>query len=514
MKRRRIAALAGATATALLLSGCSLSALAGADEAPDVVITPQAPPAGSEDLASFYRQQLQWSDCEGAQCATLEVPVDYDAPEGETIEVAVVKVPANRGSRRIGSLVVNPGGPGGSGVDYARAADFIVGKGVRDAYDVVGFDPRGVGRSAPIDCLTDAQLDTFLGSDPTPDDPAEQQEFAATARGLAQACGNTAGPLLAHVSTQDAARDLDVLRAALGEEQLTYLGKSYGTYLGTVYAELFPAQVGRMVLDGVVAPDLTPEEVNLGQAKGFERATREWAAYCVEEGDCPLGDSVDQVMEGLRTFLASVDASPLPRTGDQAVPRLTEGWASLGIAVAMYDQGAWRSLVDAMTDAVEGDGTSLMQLANQYADRNPGGQYAGNIMEVIYAVNCLDKPDGDDIAERARLAEESRAQAPTWGPFLMWSSLPCGFWPVEATGSARTIAAQGAAPIVVIGTTRDPATPYEWAVRLRDQLADASLITVDGDGHTSYIRAKNGCVDEAVDEFYLQGTVPKDGLSC
>ena len=223
-----------------------------------------------------------------------------------------------------------------------------------------------------------------------------------------------------------------------------------------------------MVLDGVVAPDLTSDEINLGQAKGFELATREWAAFCVEQGDCPLGGSVDRVMEGLRTFLESVDGSPLPRTGDNAVPRLTEGWASLGIAAAMYDQGAWQTLVDAMRQAVGGDGTALMQLANQYADRNPGGQYAGNIMEVIYAVNCLDKPESDDVAERARLAEESLAEAPTWGPFLMWSSLVCGYWPIEPTNAPKTISAEGADPVVVIGTTRDPATPYEWAVRLRE----------------------------------------------
>ena len=306
---------------------------------------------------------------------------------------------------------------------------------------------------------------------------------------------------------------MDVLRATLGEQKLTYLGKSYGTYLGTVYAGLFPENVGRMVLDGVVAPDLTPEELNLGQAKGFELATRQWAAYCVEEGDCPLGDSVDAVMNGLRTFLTSVDQSPLPRTGDNAVPRLTEGWASLGIAAAMYDQGAWQTLVDAMGDAVGGDGTALMQLADQYADRNPGGQYAGNIMEVIYAVNCLDKADSNDLAERHRLAQESLKDAPTWGPFLSWSSLPCGVWPVKATGAPEKISAAGADPIVVIGTTRDPATPYDWSVRLRDQLADASLITFDGDGHTAYTRS-NKCVDGAVDRYFLEGTVPKDGLRC
>jgi pimeloyl-ACP methyl ester carboxylesterase len=286
------------------------------------------------------------------------VPLDYAAPEAATIDLALVKVPARRASARLGSLVVNPGGPGGSGVDYARAADFIVGPGVRDAYDVVGFDPRGVGRSAPIDCVTDRQLDAFLGSDPTPDTVLEERQFAETSAAFARACGENAGPLLAHVSTVDAARDMDVLRAALGEDRLTYLGKSYGTFLGATYADLFPETVGRFVLDGVVAPDLTTTEVNLGQAKGFERATRRWAAYCAAEGDCPLGTSADEVMDGLRAFLASVDQSPLPRTGDDAVPRLTEGWASLGIAAAMYDQGSWRILVDAMTDAVAGAGTA------------------------------------------------------------------------------------------------------------------------------------------------------------
>ena len=512
MIRRRVAALAGATVSLLVLSGCSLVEGIGGS-APEISVTPQSPPPGSEPLASFYGQRLDWTDCEGARCATLRVPVDYDAPRGETIELALVKVPAKSRSKRIGSLVVNPGGPGASGVDYALGADFIVGKGVRRAYDVVGFDPRGVQRSAPIDCLTDTELDAFIGSDQTPDDAADEQAYAQTSRGLAEACGRRAGPLLAHVSTVDAARDLDVLRAALGEKKLTYLGMSYGTYLGATYAGLFPEQVGRVVLDGVVPPDLTLSEMNLGQAKGFEGATRAWAAYCVEEGDCPFGDSVDAVMRGLGTFLASVDESPLPRTGDNAVPRLTEGWAAIGIAIAMYDQGSWQTLVDALRDAVGGDGTSLMLLANTYADRNRGGQYAGNFMEAMYAVNCLDRPDSADLDERRRLAEESEEVAPTWGPFLMWNSLPCGFWPVGPTGSPDPISAEGADPIVVIGTTRDPATPYEWSVRLREQLADASLITFDGDGHTAYTRS-NECVDDAVDAYFLEGTVPKDGLRC
>ena len=438
MTRRTLGALSAATALAVLLGGCST--LDGLRSSPRVSVSPQPPPPGSEALSTYYAQSLAWTECGGAMCTNLKVPLDYAKPGGPTIEISVVKVPAARPSKRIGSLVVNPGGPGGSGVDNA-------------------------------------------------------------------------GPLLGHVSTQDAARDMDVLRAALGEEKLTYLGKSYGTFLGATYAGLFPKLVGRMVLDGVVAPDLTAEEINLGQAKGFEGATREWAAYCVSEGGCPLGDSVDTVMQGLRDFLRSVDATPIGETGDTAVPKLTEGWASLGIAAAMYDHGAWQSLVDAMRTALSGNGTALLQLADQYADRNPGGHYAGNIMEVIYAVNCLDKPDTADLAERQRLAEGSTAQAPTWGPYLVWSSLPCGFWKIPPTGTPQKITAAGSDPIVVIGTTRDPATPYEWSVRLRDQLASASLITFDGDGHTAYTRS-NACVDDAVDGYYLEGTVPKDGLRC
>ncbi len=512
--RRPLALVAGAVAVATLVAGCSLVPGLREDEAtPAATASPQSPPAGSESLARFYGQSLDWSECSGAECAQLTVPVDYARPDGSTIEIAVLRVPAKKASKRLGSLVVNPGGPGGSGVDYARAADFIVGPGVRERYDVVGFDPRGVGRSAPIDCLTDTQLDAFLGSDPTPDDATEQRTFAQGSAAFATACGTKAGALLAHVSTEDAAKDLDVLRAALGEEKLTYLGKSYGTYLGATYADLFPAQVGRFVLDGVVAPDLTTDEINLGQAKGFELATRTWAKYCVDEGDCPLGESVDAVMENLRAFLTDVDATPVPRTGDGSVPQLTEGWASLGIAAAMYDQGAWRTLVDAMDDALAGDGTALMQLADQYADRNPGGGYAGNIMEVIYAVNCLDKPESDSVPERLAAAGAAAKEAPTWGRYLAWSSLVCGYWPVPPVGTPREVRAEGAEPIVVIGTTRDPATPYEWSVRLRDQLAKASLITFDGDGHTAYTRS-NGCVDDAVDAWYLEGTVPKDGLRC
>ncbi len=514
MTSRRLAVTAAATAVALLLAGCSVvDSVRSTVNPPTEAITPQPPPAGTTGLERFYAQRPAWQSCTGGQCATLTVPIDYADPSGATIKLALFRALATKPSARIGSLVVNPGGPGGSGVDYARAADYIVAPVVRQRFDIVGFDPRGVGRSDPITCVDGSQLDTFLGTDPTPNTPAEEQTFADVSKSFAQACANNAGPLLDHVSTVDAAKDMDVLRAALGESQLTYLGKSYGTFLGATYAGLFPTKVGRFVLDGVVPPDLTTNELNLGQAQGFELATRTWAQYCVDQGSCPLGTSVDQVMQGIRDFLVRVDAQPLDKTGDRAVTRLTEGWASTGIAAAMYDQGMWATLVDAMRGALKGDGTALMQLADQYADRNPGGGYKDNLMQVIYAVNCLDRPDTSSLAEHQKEAEQAIATAPTWGPFLMWSSLPCGFWPVKPTGAPEKITAAGSGPIVVVGTTRDPATPYAWSVRLRNELANASLITFNGDGHTAYMRS-NACVDNAIDDYYVKGTVPKDGLSC
>ncbi|WP_347353835.1 alpha/beta fold hydrolase, partial [Intrasporangium sp.] len=381
-----------------------------------------APPV--PDLARYYSQHLQWSTCRGTyQCADLAVPVEYADPTRGDIAIKVLRAPARDQKDRIGSLVVNPGGPGGSGVDYAEDADLIVGPSVRKYFDVVGFDPRGVGESAPIDCLTDHQLDDFLGTDPTPDDHAEQEQLLDEAEDMARGCEARNKALLPYVSTVDVAKDLDVLRAALGDARLTYLGKSYGTFLGATYAEHFTDRVGRMVLDGVVPPDLTSAQMAKGQAEGFELATRTYMQDCIDQGDCPFGDTVDGGMQWLRDFLHRLDEQPIA-SGDSAVPELNEAWASLGIAAAMYDQGQWGILTDALVAAERGDGSKLMDLADTYADRDPGGRYTGNIMEVIYAVNCLDRPDSPDLATYQRYAKEFAKVAPTWGPFLAWGNLP------------------------------------------------------------------------------------------
>jgi pimeloyl-ACP methyl ester carboxylesterase len=514
--RRLVLGLVATLAMALSISGCSLTP----DEpsqarSPDPVkrSAAQVPPTGKATLAKFYKQDLAWSDCGPNQCARLTVPIDYSRPDGATIQLSVLKVPAKDLSERIGSLVVNPGGPGASAtVGFAKFADYIVSKEVRATYDVVGVDPRGVADSSPIRCLNDRELDTFLGSDQTPDSKAEEQQLAGTAKAFAGKCKTNGGPLLGHASTIEAAKDMDILRAALGETKLDYLGKSYGTFLGATYADLFPTKVGRFVLDGAVDPNLTLSQINEGQAVGFETATRSYVQDCVNKGDCPLGDTLESGMGRLRGFLRQLDAKPLPLK-DPYVKELTEAWASLGIGFPMYDTRYWGQLTDALRSAFRGDAGPLMKLAGLYADRNSQGAYTGNLLQVIHAVNCLDRSGTNTLAHYESEARSLSAEAPTWGPFLAWGSVPCGYWPVQPNNAPKKIAAAGSGPIVVVGTTRDPATPYKWAQSLASQLEDGHLITYDGDGHTAYMRS-NSCVNDAVDAYLLKGVVPPPRLRC
>ena len=507
-----------AASLAVMLSG---SACVGtsSEQGPARTVSPaqksaaQALPSDKEALARFYTQDLSWSPCGPDQCARLTVPIDYSNPDGATVKLAVLKVPAKTPSKRIGSLVVNPGGPGASAADgYAKFADFIVTTPVRAAYDIVGFDPRGIGLSSPIRCLSDRELDSYLGSDPTPDDKTEEQQVADSAKTFADKCKANVGPLLGHVSTIEAAKDMDVLRAALGETKLDFLGKSYGTFLGATYADLFPTKVGRVVLDGVVDPNLTWTQSNEGQAVGFETATRAYVNDCVAKGGCPLGDSVESGMQRLRDFLKALDAKPLP-VDDPYVRQLTEGWGSLGIAEPMYNQARWNELTDALRAAFVGKGDPLMKLANDYAHRSARGTYNDNLMQAIYPVNCLDRSDSKDLAHYESDARLLSANAPTFGPLLAWGSIPCGFWSVPANNAPKKITAAGSGPILVVGTTRDPATPYKWAQGLASELENGHLITFNGDGHTAYKRS-NPCVDDAVDAYLLKGRVPPAGLKC
>jgi pimeloyl-ACP methyl ester carboxylesterase len=503
---------AAAPVAAFVLAGCSVFGGSTPDPSPvGSAASVESEAATDPALATFYDQRLQWADCSGGfECSQLSVPVDYAQPGGEMISLAVVRLPTSAsGEDRLGSLVLNPGGPGASGIEYARAAENVTSQAIRDHFDVVGFDPRGVGSSAPLQCLPDPAVDAFLATDPTPDDPAEVAALSTQTTALGAGCA-AAGELAAHVDTRSAARDMDVLRAALGDDRLNYLGKSYGTYLGAWYAELFPQRVGRFVLDGVLDPALTSEEVNAGQAGGFEVALRSYVQGCLGGDDCPLTGSVDDGVAQVRAFLDSLDAEPLRTSSGR---ELVQGLGYLGVAYPLYAESLWPQLDAALTSAFAGDGSAMLALADAYAHRGADGAYLDNSSTVIYAVNCLDRDDAETPAQVEDTVAQFQAASPTFGPFLAWGGLACTNWPIAPVGEAKAVHAEGAGPILVVGTTRDPATPYQWAENLAGELSSGRLLTYDGDGHTAYGMGSS-CVDTAVDTYVVSGVQPDEGATC
>jgi pimeloyl-ACP methyl ester carboxylesterase len=465
-------------------------------------------PAG---LQQFYTQSVSLTDCGGGfQCGTIQVPLDYSNPGTKSISIAIVRKPATDQAHKIGSLLVNPGGPGGSGIDYARSPD-VVSSTVAARFDIIGFDPRGVGESSSVHCLSDPQMDTFLNTPPDPNTPAEQTGVIDQAKYFAAECeAKSSSYLLPYVGTVNAARDMDILRAVLGDNQLYYLGKSYGTYLGAVYAEEFPTHVGHMVLDGAIDPSLTADQLNLTQATAFDAALNQFAKDCVTHSGCPLGTEPAAGVTKLKTWVDGLDANPIP--GD-ATRKLNEAQAMTGIAVAMYDQTWWPDLREALTKAYAGDGSALLAMADVYNNR-VSGHYQGNETEANFAVNCVDHPD--EATSPQELEQELPAYeqaAPFFGEMVDWSSLPCAYWPVKPDDTPHKITAGGAKPILVVGTTRDPATPYAWAQGLAGQLQSGRLLTMNGDGHTAYLRGST-CIDTAVDAYLIQGTLPATGTVC
>ncbi|MFG2789915.1 alpha/beta hydrolase [Streptomyces sp. NPDC048419] len=516
---RTVAALLAAAA--LLVSACSSggSAETGTgDHAAQAALAalPQATPSA---LTPYYGQKLSWRSCgvPGFQCATMKAPLDYARPGAGDVRLAVARKKATGKGKPLGSLLVNPGGPGGSAVGYLQQyAGIGYPASVRSRYDMVAVDPRGVARSEPVECLDGRQMDAYTQTDNTPDDSKETSQLVAADKKFANGCGTRSGKLLQHVSTVEAARDMDILRSALGDAKLTYVGASYGTFLGATYAGLFPNRVGRMVLDGAMDPTLTSRRMNLDQTAGFETAFQSFAKDCVRQSDCPLGHkgtSPAQVGRNLSAFFKKLDAQPIP-AGDADGRKLGEALATTGVIAAMYDESSWGQLREGLTSAMkEHDGAGLLVLSDSYYERDAGGRYS-NLMAANAAVNCLDLPGaftGPGDVQKALPAFEKAS--PVFGEGLAWASLNCAYWPVKPTGAPHRIEAKGAAPIVVVGTTRDPATPYRWAQSLSRQLTSARLLTYVGDGHTAYGRGSN-CIDSAIDTYLLRGTPPTKGKRC
>ena len=468
-------------------------------------------PEPLSSLSQYETQELKWRDCYGNyQCSSLLVPIDYADLSQGAFTLALLRFQALDQDRRIGSLLVNPGGPGSSGVDYAYNAEYIVSPEILERFDIVGFDPRGVGDSAAIKCLSDAETDASFAADPKPDDEAEFALFISDARDYFAKCSENTKHLI-NYSTLNSARDLEVLRAVLGDEKLNFLGKSYGTYLGTLFAELFPESVGRFVLDGAVDPNSSNREAVLGQAIGFESALNAFISNCLKISSCALTGDLQSARTQVINLLAKTAITPLESKSGREV---TEGLVLLGIASALYDsESGWPVLRDAFKEATLGTGTSFLTMADQYAGRQENGSYLSNENDALQVISCLDQNELETVSVFKKGVAEFSDRAPIFGPYLAYAGLACRYLPNLGRVEQIEIESINTKPILVIGTTRDPATPYKWAQSLAKIFSSALLITLDGDGHTGHGRGST-CVDSAVDRYLLTGITPKSELFC
>lgn len=490
-----------AAAMSLVLAGCSTSP------------SPRPSESVAPELQSYYGQAVDWQPCDSTfECTSITAPLDWANPSASSIKLALIRHKSTGTAE--GSLLVNPGGPGGSGVNFVRdSLDYAVSTNLERHYDIVGFDPRGVGASTSVKCLDAAEMDTFLygilpgvrGSD------SWVAEATASQQSFADACGANSGDLLKFVDTQSAARDLDLIRAVLGDAKLNYLGYSYGTYLGASYAELYPAKVGRMVLDGVLDPAVSNTEVNIAQAQGFEKQLRAYLKDCLGTSLCPFaGQSVDQAMSTIRKVLDQLDANPI-RSKDGR--QLGADALLTAIVYPLYSPTSWQYLSTMFAALQQGDVSVAFQLADAYNGRNADGTYSDNSTEAFKAINCLDYSYDASPQAMAEQRAQLEAAAPVIGTYFAYGDIGCSVWPSQSTHQRGPVTAAGSNTIVVVGTTGDPATPYQWAVSLSKELQNATLITYDGNGHTAYNKS-NACVNDAVDAYFVDGTVPAAGLTC
>ncbi|MCT4355412.1 alpha/beta hydrolase [Streptomyces sp. Je 1-79] len=511
--RTRAAALA---VTGLLVAGCSNSG-APSDTPGSIGRTP--PPTAdakpSEDVAlpaSLTGQRPEWKRCAAPEsgerpgadwrCAEVRVPLDHARPDGETIPVALIRKEARDKDRRIGSLLFNFGGPGASGVDILPRAAQEYGD-LNRRYDLVGFDPRGVARSAGVVCRDDKELAAAEArTDVTPDTAAEEAAYVADGASFGAGCARRSGTVIRHTTTSHTARDLDLIRHVLGDEKLNYFGISYGTQLGAAYAHQFPSRVGRTVLDAVVDPTADGTGHARNQTIGFQRALDN---YLRSTGESPAAGTARIVR-----LLERLDGRPL-RVGDR---KLTDGLATTGIAITLYSQSNWPLLTSALAKAESGDGSELLRLADWYNDRDENGHY-GTQSHSQRAISCADSSERPTPAQAKALLPEFRGLSPVFGAFLAWDTAGwCAQWPVKGERVDPDVSAPGAGPVLVVGTTGDPATPYEGAERMAKELGAGVgvLVSNEGEGHGAY--GTSSCVTRTVDAYLLDGKVPPYGKRC
>lgn len=487
----------------VLLAACSTASVTEPIPAPSSTAVIPA------DLDRYYNQQVKWIDCGGPQCATVKVPLDYAEPNGRSVSLAVTKVPAT--GEALGSLFVNPGGPGGSGFDYAKSAILSLSDAVTEHYDVIGVDPRGVSKSDPITCFTDEERDAVAAVDFSAQTTGDIERLIAIGKLPAQGCKTNANPEFAFMDTRNVARDFDIVRQVVGDQSFNFLGKSYGTAIGTAYAELFPQRVGRIVLDGVLPLDLGLEEITKAQAEGFEETFMNFAEDCASNADCPYQGSAEEVAVQLREFLTSLETTPLPVDGRMLNTSLA---TSAVLSFLYFPSRDYPRLREAITAAVkENNGKPLLTLLDERAGRDANGRYVDNAADAFYAVTCLDRQYKATAKYVGELAKQWEQWSPTFGAGLAWGLLPCANWPAQGSGPAKSVNIQGTAPILIVSTTHDPATPGMWGEQLANQIQNSGLLAWDAHNHTAYEQG-SACIDESVDAYLLRGTMPSANVVC
>jgi pimeloyl-ACP methyl ester carboxylesterase len=507
---RTTGAVAAVLTLALLGTGCTKGGS-------DAVSASPGPPASPGAPGAIAAKDVKWTDCADKaasllgnapatvkySCATIEVPEDWNTPgDGRTYDIALLRARSAKQTDRIGSLIINPGGPGGSGVDYAVYMSALP---ITSRFDIVGFDPRGVGRSTQVKCMSDKELDASVGVDPDPASQASYDAIVTLNRRIGDECKRKYGESLSLFSTVQAAHDIDAIRTAVGDEKTTYLGFSYGTLLGAVYAELFPTKVRAMVLDGAIDPQLSWAARSENQAKGFERALSNFATWCKDTpGQCPIAPNAKAAIN------AALNASRLHPVKGADGRTARPGWVFMAVLAAMYVKGWWPRLARAITDLDKGDPKGIFALADGYLERDAKGHYT-NLFDANAAVNCADYDDMPTVEDIRKLQGQWRGRYPFFGTALATGMIGCAVWPAKAdpfpVGPAK-----GAPPIVVIGTTGDPATPVEQAPALAKMLGTGRTIIWNGEGHTAY--PQTTCVQRAVDTYLTDLTPPADGLQC
>jgi pimeloyl-ACP methyl ester carboxylesterase len=478
------------------------AATATASATASAVPSPTAAPLG------IPSDPLDWQGCGGGfECARIDVPADPIGRSGRGFSLPLIRRPAEDPERRIGSLLVNPGGPGVSGVEFVRNASLIFSADVRARFDIVGWDPRGVAGSEPaVDCVDD--LDAFVSMDPSPDSTQEQTAEDGLARAFAEGCAANSGSLLPYLTAEDTARDMERIRAALGDEKLTYFGFSYGTFYGAIYAHMFPTQVRALVLDAVVDPSITAQEDAKNQTLGLEAALNAFLADCAANPDCSFYSNGDPA-GAFDALMAQLEAQPI--AGDSSL-EVGQGIAWLGVISALYDERQWPTLAEALLGAQQGNGIGLLALSNFITGRVGPGSYSDELEQRIATV-CVDS-ERLTREEKVALSAELAALVPRLGNGGVGpAGDPCDFWPVPSKREPMRVTAEGAPPILVLGTTGDPITPYQQAQSVAEQLSSGVLLTLVGERHTSY-GGGSSCIDEAVDAYLIELAVPAEGTRC